>query len=776
LQRNLSRRRFLGSALSSGTGLSVAILLSGCGGDSSESAATPSAAPAKRPVTARKSAGEIWKRLRLGAGGYVTGISIARDGTKVVHTDTHNAYIWNDQTKIWDELLTRKTLPQGDVPFPSYSPQSDGGKSDGPGCWEAAVANSNSSVIYAVWNAWCYRSTDRGKSFQKTALQRIYARANDQNFGGGERVMGPKMAIDPANANVVWLSGDMGDGLWATSDGGGSWAQYTQLPKPTDGTASKTNLGPYLVVFDPSSPVVGGQTQVIYVAVYGHGLFRSQDGGASFAQIPGAPTAFRRLTCDQLGRVWICDTSTMAQPIKKYENGTWTSHGSSNARLVDVAVNPANPAHIIAWSNALIIVQSKDGGATWQQWVSHADPNISRITTTAVDIPWLANSVNSAGLSIAAAAFDPSSGKCYIASGLGVFFVENYPVTSATRFELISQSWGIEQLCVWRIMAPPGGAPLTVQLDRSAMKLANPDVAPKSYGPNIGLKDGFDLDYSFSDPSYVVMLCAKLGNFSAYSRDRGDTWTYFPGKNQMSASPGGSIAVSEPGNVVHIPSNNGVARYTLDGGTTWLPLLIPRLPVADGTETGWGWLWALNRKILCADKVQAKVFYAYNYGPSGKPELAGLWKTTDGGVTWGRVKAGTIGQWTTFHTQMNSVPDNAGHLFFTAGREQNQPFYRSTDGGATWSEVANVRDVITFGFGKAGQGAQYPAVFIAGKVGGVYGIWRSTDNCSNWTQIGEYPLDGIDAPVTMAGDPNLFGRVYVGFGGSGAGYVDTGGV
>jgi photosystem II stability/assembly factor-like uncharacterized protein len=775
LRRTISRRLFIERALSTGTSVYVAVLLGGCSrGRKASQAPDAPVDGAPTPSPPPTSASSDWKRLRVGAGGFVTGISIVKDGTKVVRTDTHNAYIWNEQRKIWDELFTRNTLPQGDVPFPAYGGDNNG-KSDGPGCWEVAVANSNSSVIYGVWNALCYRSTDRGKSFQKTALQSIHSRANDPNFSGGiERFMGPKMAIDPANANVVWVSGDMGDGLYVTADGGGTWTQKAQIPTPHDGTASKTNLGPYLVVFDPSSPVVGGKTQGIYVASYGHGLFQSRDGGATFKPIAGGPTKFRRLTCDQLGRVWICDEATIVRPIRKYENGTWSAYGSPVARLVDVAVNPADPGHIVAWGEPLTILQSKDNGATWQDWVDHIDPKLSQITRTATDIPWLAK-VD--GAYHAAIAFDPSNGKCFVASGIGVFYVDRFPDTNATRFEIISQSVGIEQLCVWRIMAPPGGTPITVQLDRSAMKLSNPDVAPATYGPSLGLKDGFDLDYSLTDPAYVVMLCAKQGNFSGYSRDRGDSWTYFPGKDQMSASPGGSIAVSTPINIVHVPGNNGVARYTLDGGSTWLPLSIQGLPTAEGVdETGWGWLWAFNRKILCADKVQPGVFYAYNYGPTDKPALAGLWKTTDGGRAWTQVKRGTIGQWTTYHTQMNSVPENAGHLFFTAGREQAQPLYRSTDGGATWTAVAKLKDIYSFGFGKAADGAKYPTVFVCGRVNDVHGIWRSIDNCATWKKIGEYPLDSIDVPVSLAGDPNIYGRCYLAYGGSGAAYVDSAGI
>jgi hypothetical protein len=48
--------------------------------------------------------------LKLGAGGYLTGIDIAPDGTKVVRTDTHGAYkMKSDGT--WEQLITAESMP-----------------------------------------------------------------------------------------------------------------------------------------------------------------------------------------------------------------------------------------------------------------------------------------------------------------------------------------------------------------------------------------------------------------------------------------------------------------------------------------------------------------------------------------------------------------------------------------------------------------------------------------------------------------------------------------
>ena len=55
----------------------------------------------------------------------------------------------------------------------------------------------------------------------------------------------------------------------------------------------------------------------------------------------------------------------------------------------------------------------------------------------------------------------------------------------------------------------------------------------------------------------------------------------------------------------------------------------------------------------------------------------------------------------------------------------------------------------------------------------VYGVWRSDDNCSSWTNIGTFPLDSLDFVSCVSGDENVEGRTYVGFKGSGFVYYDV---
>jgi hypothetical protein len=68
-----------------------------------------------------------WQPLKVGAGGFVTGIDIAPDGTTVVRTDTNGAYIWNGSE--WQQLVTSTSMPASIV-----------GNGTGTGVYEIQIA------------------------------------------------------------------------------------------------------------------------------------------------------------------------------------------------------------------------------------------------------------------------------------------------------------------------------------------------------------------------------------------------------------------------------------------------------------------------------------------------------------------------------------------------------------------------------------------------------------------------------------------------------------
>jgi hypothetical protein len=60
---------------------------------------------------------------------------------------------------------------------------------------------------------------------------------------------------------------------------------------------------------------------------------------------------------------------------------------------------------------------------------------------------------------------------------------------------------------------------------------------------------------------------------------------------------------------------------------------------------------------------------------------------------------------------------------------------RSTDSRTTFANIAHVSYAAAVGFGKAAAGASYPIVYLWGTIGGVRGLFRSTDTGANWGRV-----------------------------------------
>jgi len=230
----------------------------------------------------------------------------------------------------------------------------------------------------------------------------------------------------------------------------------------------------------------------------------------------------------------------------------------------------------------------------------------------------------------------------------------------------------------------------------------------------------------------------------------------------------------------------GAQRYpqrSVDDGRTWTALnTIEQIPGSG--ETGWGVRIFVARRTIVADYVDGDTFYMSNASLGRNPDIAGVWKSTDAGLTW----TWQCNPWPStgmYIVDLRAIPDNRGHLFATWGYQTNKShpiaantFMRSWNGGATWSAVPNVLEVNKFAFGKAYPGAPYLTLFIAGFVNGAYGIWMSTDAGDSWKQLisssfGPWPMGLNDVVTAMEGDKDIVGRVYVGFGGNGAAYCDA---
>ena len=688
-----------------------------------------------------------WHPLRIGGGGWLTGIDQSADGsTLLVRTDTYGAYRWNAAQSEWTQLVTAQSMPGRHLEH-DY----------GSGVYEIRVAPNRPERLYMAYRGFIYRSDDTGAHWQQTAFAHLTMDAND-DF----RTSGQKLAVDPVNADVVY-AGTARSGLFQTDNGGTTWRPVAGIPASK---AAKPDQYPGHagIAFDAASGAISGRTRTIYASSFGNGVFRSDDAGTSWHRLDGGPQSVSHGKIAADGAYYV--TSGDRASVWRFAAGAWTEITPEHQNWDTIVTDPFDANRLLAIREGGYLDISHDRGATWDGIIWGPGGTNERLAPNAPWLAWTAEKYMSTGDMLLDTA---KPGRLWFAEGIGAWTtnIANTPA-SPPLVSFTAQSAGIEQLVANLVVAPPGGKPVVASWDRPVFYIDNPDTYPASHGPDNdkSIIAGWGLDYATSDPKFLAGIFEWWGDEkSGFSTDGGKTWTPFPSVPALERANGGDMAVSSPQNIVWAGSNNERVFVTKDQGQSWQPVSIDGLPA--GPETGWGFAYYLNRRIVTADRVLPATFYLYN-------NLRGLYRSSDGGGQWTLMHKGEIVPWSSFNAKLRSVPERAGHLFFTAGPQSGvkpapSPFRRSIDGGATWTSVKDVLEVFAFGFGKPRMPGSYPAIYIAGWVHRTYGLWRSDDAAATWVSIGDFPLGNLDEVKTIDGDKDVFGKVYVGL--SGSGYV-----
>ncbi|THU30253.1 secretion protein [Niastella caeni] len=666
--------------------------------------------------------------VAFGGGGFITGIiSHKTSGDVYCRTDVGGAYRWDAVNSKWIPLLDwnseDETTYQG-VEALALDPQ-----------------NPNNLYLFAGTDYFnggktaILKSTDKGNTFSIVEVtSQFKTHGNALGRGNGER-----LAVDPNNSNVLFC-GTKSNGLWKSTNGGSTWTlAWNGVTTTTNGN------GICFVVFDPSS-VSGGVTQTIYIGVSRTGannIYKSTDGGNTFSAIQpdnsfmphravlssDNSTLYVSMADEQgpsngsSGRVYKLATAT----------GTWTNitPEGNNYPYGGVSVDPANKNRVIVstvnvWNNNQFcnnvwgdrIYLSTDGGSTWT----------SKLTCTSTlntnGIGWIAPY----GIHWADCIdFDPlNTARVRVMSGNGLFTCDDINATNVSwKFDVK----GLEETVVLDAISIPGGPLITVMGDQHGAVYASDIYTYATQLINPSAPNNTSVAYAANNTSKVVRVTDNL----YYSTDQGSTWTQAASTN---GGGYGKVALSADGNtILHCPGGSSTTYYSTNNGGSW-------------TSTG---VTNVQDAHPIADYVNTNKFYMYS------PNSGQLLVSTNKGVSF-TASASNPGQWGS--ARARAVPDNEGHVWVALG---GGGLKYTTNNGTSWTTVANVTNCRAVGFGKAATGAAYPAVYIWGTVGGVRGMFRSTDQGASWTRINDdaHEWGGVGNGNFVMGDMNVYGRAYM---------------
>ncbi|WP_329467969.1 RICIN domain-containing protein [Streptomyces sp. NBC_01431] len=681
-----------------------------------------------RLVKASGSGGYTWHNAQIVGGGFVTGLVFnpARKGLLYARTDVGGAYRWDSTAARWTSL----TDWIGGADWNLLGIESLATDPVDP---DRVYLASGSYTNGWAGNGAILRSTDQGKTFQRTDLP--------FKLGGNEdgRSMGERLAVDPANHGTLYL-GTRKNGLWRSTDYGVTWSQVNSFPVK-DGASSGVGLS--FVTFGPA----GSRTIYVGVADRANSLYRSTDGGSTWQAVPGRPTGqlpqHGVLSGD--GSLYLTYTNApgpngvTAGSVWKYtpSTGVWknVSPSSGSYGFAGLAVDPQHPSTVMVttldrWWPSDEVYRSTDGGASWKALGATSKRDAS-------GAPYVGTGI---GHWMGALAIDPfDSGHVLYGTGSGMWGSDDVTAADhggATHWTVPAR--GLEETVVLALAKPPGLPLVSALGDVGGFRHDDLTKVPSKAlsGPQFTNTTG--IDFAQAKPGFMVRVGLGGAQHGAYSTDGGADWTPFAG-TPVDGAGGGTVAVSADGaTVVWTPSGRR-PFYSTNHGSAWA--------AASGLPAD---------TAVVADRSAANTFYALTGGT--------LYASTDGGRSFS-ARATGLGD-----GSLKAAPGAAGDLWITGG---SNGLAHSTNGGASFTRLGGVQQAHGVGFGKAAPGATHQALYLSGTVKGVSGVFRSIDGGSSWLRITDDQHQfGGSAISVVEGDPDVYGRVYLGGYGRGVVYGD----
>lgn len=333
---------------------------------------------------------------------------------------------------------------QGEAGFNTWT---SGGPAGGNTIESVAIHATNPATVYAgggASNKGALKSTTGGSSWSPInnglALDPVHFPLQSINT----------MVVDHQNPNVVYAGGFL-DGVFKSTDGGGSWS-------PANGTPKVVGTGIVEMAMDPKN------SNVIFAGATG-GLFKTVNGGATWErkEVGLGDKYIFAIAFDPQNTNTVYVATQLNQVYKSTNGGdSWTPSstglptGVGEVTANALAVDPTNSSVVYLAGSTGGVYKSMNGGLTWQQTSQTA---LSTVTTAVAIDP--ANTATVYAGTLASSVFrstDHGETWVKISEGMGNLGIKNFAVSSSGQCIYAATLNGVFQ----RETVPGGCVPVPV--------------------------------------------------------------------------------------------------------------------------------------------------------------------------------------------------------------------------------------------------------------------------------------------------------------------------
>lgn len=668
-----------------------------------------------------------WKNVSIGAGGYITGIIFSPNfqNELYIRTDIGGAYRRNESGS-WIPLFDGLSREDSNL----------------NGILSIAIDPKNSNNVYFaagtytfdnVSNAAIIISHNKGKTWEKSELP-FKLGANEDGRGTGERLI-----VDNENSNILWF-GTSKNGLWQSNDGAKNW--------------HKIGFDNQHILF-----VMQAKNRRLFISTKS-GLYLSNNNGQNFSMIDNLPKDLMALQGIEglNGEIYL----TLGDKIGPNE----IRKGAvvkllQNGQIENISPSVEKPESFGFGGVSLNRQTGKIAVSTNNKWAfgdeifiqSHANEWKSINAISSFDYssnPWLKDyslgELKHIGHWISDLEIDPfNPNHALYVTGYGLWETYNF---GAPKIEWSFQNIGIEETAILDFAIPNrngtnAAEPILYSAIGDISGFAHYDLDDtrknKMITPFQG--NGRSIDIAKNNALFLTRTTDKAP-FGYYSNDGAKSWTAFATTPANLNGNGGIIRISADGKTI-VWLVNGKVYYSQSNGNDWKQ--------ANGLSD------EIKNAKLIADQSDPLIFYVYD-NPTGN-----LHRSIDGAKNFEKTKV-TLTNWS---NSVSSAPNNPSHIWAAT----YNGLFASDNGGDNFVKIYPFDAAWAISFGKAAPGADYPTIFVAGKMGSLTGIFLSQDLGEKWLLLSNKDMQFSSLRLIM-GDPNIFGRLYIGTDGRGIFYGD----